>query len=85
MKKNLKIKGIVVPVSWDDDGNILRISIHTTDENEYLIEQSKMGIDLLSHIQSKIVAEGPVRTRLDGKAIINVKGYRLISDYNSDL
>jgi hypothetical protein len=85
MKKNQKIKGIVVPVSWDDDGNVLRISVHTTDEKEYLIEQSKIGIDLLSHVQSKIVAEGPVRRRLDGKTIINIKDFRLISDYNSDV
>jgi hypothetical protein len=51
---NITIRGLVVPVEWDDKGNILNLVISTFDEDEYLIELDQRGKQLnLCHSYGK--------------------------------
>ncbi len=79
MKKKIKITGIVTPANWDKDGNVIQISIQTTNEEEFVVEKSRIGSELMAHLQSKIEAVGATRRRLDGKTIMRVETYHLFS------
>lgn len=74
-------QGILTPSAWDDKGNILSISIQTTDEKEYHIEKSPMENELRSYINEKIEVMGKVRERIDGKKYLFVRQYKLVDQY----
>ncbi|MBK5099933.1 MAG: hypothetical protein JJE15_02935 [Desulfobacteraceae bacterium] len=73
-----KIRGIIIPVEWDDDGNVISTTIHTDNEEEYLIDQNKKGEELLGFIHHKVEVTGKLREGAYGNAIMNVRRYRLI-------
>ena len=74
-------QGILTPSGWDEKGNILSISIQTTDEKEYHIEKSPMENELRSYINEKIEVMGKVRERIDGKKYLFVRQYKLVDQY----
>ncbi|NQT54821.1 MAG: hypothetical protein HQ551_01175 [Desulfobacteraceae bacterium] len=72
------IRGILVPVDWDEKGNVVSVSVSTYDEDEYLIkiERHKKGEELLSLIRKEVEVSGLVHEH-EGSKIITVKKYRL--------
>ena len=74
-KREPKIKGIIIPSNWDEEGNIKGVSLHTADEKEYLVEYGGVGMELLTCIHYKVAATGKIRERLDGRLYINVRSY----------
>jgi len=74
------IEGIVIPSSWDDNGNIKTVSLHTSDEKEYHVEYGGVGRELLAHIHHKVEATGNIHERLDGRLYISVRGYLTIEE-----
>lgn len=40
-RKQIRIKGIVIPVEWDAEGNAIKAAISVSNEKEYLIEDDK--------------------------------------------
>jgi hypothetical protein len=74
------IAGIILPAQWDNDGNPTRISIHTNDENEYIVDYSGAGTELLNLIQKHVAVKGNLRERLDGRILIQVKSYTIIDE-----
>lgn len=74
------IAGIILPRQWDNDGNPTRISIHANDENEYIVDYSGAGKELLNLIQKQVVVKGNLRERLDGRILIQVKSYTVINE-----
>ena len=70
--KLTKISGIVIPVDWDEKGNVIAAAIATRDEDEYRIEKSGMGEKLLGLIHEVVNVSGEVRTQ-EGRKIIKVK------------
>jgi len=68
------VKGIVVPVNWDEKGNVVAAAISTHDEDEYLIDSNYKGKELLDLLQEEVQATGLVR-ELDGKKFFTVKIY----------
>ena len=79
-KRIPKIEGIIIPSTWDEDGNIKGVSLHTFDEKEYRVEYGGVGRELLAHIHHKVAATGKIRERLDGRLYINVKSYMTLGE-----
>ena len=82
-KKEVKrpiITGIILPSQWDNQGKTTRISIHASDESEYLVDYSGLGRELLNLIQKKVEVKGKIRERLNGSIFIQVHSYELIED-----
>jgi len=77
-KRKPTIKGILLPSSWDESGNIKGVSLHTDDEKEYRVELNAMGKELLEHVHNNVEAIGKVRERLDGSLNISVRSYNTI-------
>ena len=73
------IKGIVIPVDWDDTGKVRTIEVLTADEGEFEVAPGGAGEQLMMHLRSEILAEavlldqeGPVRrVRVDSFAVLD--------------
>ena len=75
---NQFITGIVVAAGWDDDGNIVLISIQGYDEKEYVVKMNRCGKELRDLINRKVKVSGNVSERLDGKRLIHIGQYNLL-------
>ena len=65
-----KLRGIVVPIAWDDLGDITAIAISTWDEDEYVVDFAGKGKELLSHIRDEVEVTGRTRAEDNTKIIV---------------
>ena len=72
--KVTKIRGVVIPTAWDDQGNVTGIAISSHDENEYQVDHKGKGPELLLHIRKEVEAAGVVREE-EGKKIVRIRKY----------
>lgn len=72
----LKIKGVVVPRTWDENGRVITVTVLTHDEDEYLIENKGRGKELKAFIQQDVEVLGTLKPR-DGIKVIQVKRFKL--------
>jgi len=71
------VRGIVIPVDWDGEGNMLAAAISGSDEQEYMIEQDARGKELVALMRREIEVSGVVRKGIKGRKTVTVKSYRL--------
>ncbi|HID29217.1 MAG TPA: hypothetical protein EYP19_04350 [Desulfobacterales bacterium] len=71
------VRGIVIPVDWDGEGNMIAAAISGSDEQEYMIEQDEKGEGLLEFIRHEVEVDGVVRKATKGRKTVAVKSYRL--------
>ena len=74
--KVTKIRGVVIPTAWDDQGNVTGIAISSHDENEYQVDPKGKGPELLLHIRKEVEAAGVVREE-EGKKIVRIRKYTI--------
>jgi hypothetical protein len=70
------INGIIIPVDWDEKGNVIGAAISCHGEIEYRIENNTKGSELLSLIQEEVEATGIVRQKGDRK-LVTVTEYQI--------
>jgi len=70
------VRGIVIPVAWDEQGNVIATAIFDHDENEYLVDKAGRGEEFLSLIRQEIEAKGVV-TGQAHKKIFTIREYNL--------
>lgn len=75
-----KILGIILPSQWDENGKVTRISINTRDEEEYDIDYSGSGKELLNHLQQIVEIECKLMQRIGGQQYVKVFTYHLIQE-----
>lgn len=73
------IEGVVIPASWDENGIIKGVSLHTFDEKEYRVQLNGLGQELLELVHQKVEATGKIREGLDGSRQIVLSSYRKIA------
>jgi len=81
-ERRIMIKGLVIPVDWDQAGNVRTIAVLTDDEGEYQVVPAGVGDQLTVHLRSEILADavlmdatGPAkRVRVDSYAILDWRG-----------
>ena len=69
-------RGIIVPIDWDEHGNVVAVAISTHGEDEYVIENQEKGKELKALITQEVEVIGEVRKK-DGKRIIKVTEYKV--------
>ena len=74
------VRGLVIPVDWDDKGNVIATAISTQLEEEYLVEQNAWGEALLAFLRQRVKVSGSVAVKDDGKKIITVKRYEVLEE-----
>lgn len=72
-----RVRGIVIPVDWDKEGNTLAAAISGSDEQEYLIKQDPKGKELMRLMRQEIEAMGVVKKGNKGRKTIKIKDYEL--------
>ena len=81
---SIKAMGVVTPAKWDENDNIIGVSIQTLDEEEYIVEFNKIGRELITCLHKRVEASGSVRERMDGKRILKIKSYKMIDNYGEN-
>lgn len=76
-KGQITIKGILVPAEWDEEGNIIGLSIMTVDEKEYVVEEKTNGRGLFDLVRHEVELRGLAREE-DGRKAILVESCRQI-------
>ena len=74
------ITGIILPSKWNEQGKAARISIHTDNKKEYLVNFGGAGRELLNHTYKKVEIEGKPKEQLSGGLTIDVKKYKIIEE-----
>jgi hypothetical protein len=70
------LRGILVPVDWDDEGNVTAVALSTRDEREYLIDKDAIGKGLQSHVREEVELSGILKDGPAGRTV-TVKEFRL--------
>lgn len=73
--EQISIKGILVPVGWDADGNVTKAAVATFNEEEYVVEEDEKGKRLLSLMQQVVEVSGVVKKEA-GNKIIRVEDFQ---------
>jgi hypothetical protein len=77
--KVITLRGVVIPVDWDEQGNVARIALSTHDEDEYLIHDDELGNTLRGLINEEVEVSGHSRKRKTKKVVI-VETYKRIRE-----
>lgn len=72
------IRGIIVPVKWDENGNVAGYGIETFDEDFYLIEGSPKVGRLKQLMREEVELGGDIH-QISGKKIIIVRDIRILN------
>jgi hypothetical protein len=80
--KPITIKGLVIPVDWDEKGRVIAAAISTCDEDEYLIEKIYKGEELLGLLRREVEVRCVVRER-ENKKKVRVQEYSISKDEGS--
>lgn len=73
--------GLIVPVEWDQQQNIIQIAISTPGEREYEIEMDGMGKSLIKHIRHQVNLEGYLSPSHKSAGIIKVQAYSVSDSF----
>jgi len=77
--KAIKIKGIVIPVDWDERGKVIAAAISTHGEEEYLIDCDYKGEEIIDHIQHEVEVTGVVR-KDNKKKTVTITTYDVVRE-----
>lgn len=72
------IRGLVVPVDWDETGKVTAVAISTFDEEEYIVSRKGKGSELLTFLRKVVEVEG-IPSVVEDERMITVKRYRLLT------
>ena len=87
VKKRTKmsmIRGVVIPMDWDEHGNVVSIAISSHDEMEYLVDKGGKGHELLAFVRKEVEVGGEIREE-DHRKVIRVKKYLVKQMDDSEL
>jgi hypothetical protein len=80
--KETTLKGYIVPIKWDGDGNVISIELSTDDE-DYLVEMDGVGWELLDHADEEVEVTGIISDERDTIKSITVINYELLGQDGS--
>ena len=69
MTQTTTIRGIVIPVAWNEKGDVISVAIVTYNEEKYLVENNVKGQQLFSLLRKRVVIDGGLVARDEIKAI----------------
>ena len=81
--KEETIVGYVVPNEWDNEDNVVAISI-STDDDDYVVELNKLGEELFDFLDEDVEVTGIIRDDKDGTKRIRVTSYEVLEDVEDE-
>jgi 5S rRNA maturation endonuclease (ribonuclease M5) len=77
--KVITIRGIVIPVDWDEKGTVIAAALSTHNEEEYSIDHDYKGEELLRYIQKEVEVSGVAR-KSNNKKKITISAFEIIRE-----
>ena len=74
------IKGLIIPVNWDEKGNVTATAISTHLEEEYLVDDNARGEELIAFLRQRAKVSGFIIEKAKGKKVITVKHYEVLEE-----
>lgn len=81
-KKNI-IQGVVTPREWDQNDEVVSVSIETSDEKSFWVMENDMGLELMNFINDGVEAVGVTEEDGEGNLYFTVHDFALV-DYSDD-
>jgi hypothetical protein len=75
--EHVNIRGIVVPVDWDTQGNTVKAAVFTSEEDEYLIKEDTGSKGLFELMRQEVEVTGTVSEEA-GQKVITVERCRTL-------
>jgi hypothetical protein len=75
MTETTTIRGIVIPVAWNEKGDVISVAIATYNEGKYLVENNIKNRQLLSFLRKRVVVNG-VLVKRDSIKIIEIDHFQ---------
>ena len=66
------ITGIILANKWDENGNVIEVSVYTDREEIFIVAHNKLIKELVNLIQTKVRVEGKIKEGLDGNKLLYV-------------
>lgn len=82
-KREITIRGTVLPDGWDKNGHVTSIGIGTDDEEDYSIFLDKIGEKLLRFMDRRVEATGTVKN-VYGDFVLTINHYRLLPEDDAE-
>jgi len=57
------IRGLIVPSEWNQDGQVVKVTVKTFDEDEYFINSKKESRKLLKFVRQEVELDAFVKKR----------------------
>jgi len=76
MTETKTIRGIVIPVAWDEKGDVTSVAIATYHEEKYLVADNLTGRRLMCLLKKRVVVDGVIKDE-DTVKIIYAKTIRI--------
>lgn len=73
--QSITLTGIVIPVDWNNDHDVIVAALATADEKEYRIVGNRKGKELFAYLQHQVDAEGVLGEDEEGRIVITIKRY----------
>ena len=73
--QSITLTGIVIPVDWNDDHEVIVTALATANEKEYRIGGNRKGKELLAYLQRQVEATGTLREDEEGRLVITIRRY----------
>jgi hypothetical protein len=77
-EEQIAVRGIVTAVEWNEAGGVTRVSIHTRDEHEYLVDTGGPARALLDSLTREVLIWGRMGRLPDGRRVLRPASYALI-------
>ena len=84
MTETTTIRGIVIPVVWDEKGDAISVAIATYHEEKYLVADNITGRRLMSLLKKRVVVNGIIKDE-DTVKIIYAKTIRINKHGTQDI
>ncbi len=74
------ITGVVAPFEWDEDDEelVFAVVIITDEGDDYLVDDTDIGEELLELVDSRVKVTGWVEEDEEGELMITVRGYKVL-------
>ena len=73
--ETITTSGIVIPVAWNEKGDVISVAIVTYNEEKYLVENNVKGQQLFSLLRKRVVVDGGLVKR-DKIKTIEIESFR---------
>ena len=80
----LMLKGIVIPVEWDQNGTVRTVEILTNGEGEFKVGPGGAGDQLKVHVRREVLAEAVLLNTTGNVKQVRVDSFAILDWVDSD-